>query len=149
MAEQSKYTPELAEELCDRLSRGETLEDICRDPKMPTSRTVNNWKNDPARPEFASAIARAREDGEMVIANNLRRTARGEKGYSSGDVARDKLIIDSDFKLLAKWNPKKWGEKASLEHTGPDGGALEVKQTVDLSDNTVDVLKAVASLKIK
>lgn len=42
-----------------------------------------------------------------------------------------------------------WKETERKEHTGPDGGALEVKQTVDLSDNTVDVLKAVASLKIK
>lgn len=42
-----------------------------------------------------------------------------------------------------------WKETERKEHTGADGGALEVKQTVDLSDNTVDVLKAVASLKIK
>ena len=31
----SVYTPELAEEICARLSAGESLKSICRDPGMP------------------------------------------------------------------------------------------------------------------
>jgi hypothetical protein len=69
------------------------------------------------------------------IAVTMRDTARG-LGDSSGDVARDKLIVDTDFKLLSKWSPKKYGDK--LQHTGDGGGPLaaEVRITfVGASDS--------------
>ena len=36
-----------------------------------------------------------------------------------------KLRIDTRLKLLAKWNPKKYGDK--MAHTGPDGGDLVIR----------------------
>ena len=39
----SVYTPELAEEICARLSAGESLKSICRDPGMPPFSTVQGW----------------------------------------------------------------------------------------------------------
>ena len=44
--------------------------------------------------------------------------ANGVPGFSSGDVARDKLIIETDLKLLAKWHAKKYGDKLDLTSGG-------------------------------
>jgi hypothetical protein len=105
----SDYTKEIAQTICERLSEGEPLAEICRDPGMPHPSTVRRWatKND----GLSIAIAHAREDGEDRISANIRRTAKGDPEFSSGDVQRDKLIIDTDLKLLSKWNPKKYGDK--------------------------------------
>ncbi len=118
----SLYTEELAEEICDRLSSGETLADICRSPHMPAVSTVYDWKR--AYPEFSVGFGRARDAGYDEIAARTRRTARGvvddDGGDSTGDVARDKLIIDLDLKLLAKWDPRRYGDKHVHVGGGPD-----------------------------
>jgi len=109
-------TPEAKQEILQRLSTGEPLADICRSDHMPAVRTVSAWKA--ADPEFDADFARAREDGHDAIASRLRHTARGT-GESSGDVQRDKLIIETDLKLLAKWD-KRYSDK--LKHVGGDDG---------------------------
>ena len=40
---QCSYTPEIADLICTRLSEGESLRSICRDPGMPTEATVRGW----------------------------------------------------------------------------------------------------------
>ncbi len=118
MGRPSTYTDELLTEICDRLSKGEPLAQICRDDHMPTDRTVRNWSGSK---DVASAIARAREVGFDAIAHNARQIARG-LGESTSDVQRDKLIIETDLKLLAKWDPKRYGDKLAIggaEDLGP------------------------------
>lgn len=112
----STFTQEIADEICERLSSGETLEDICDDEHMPASRTVRDWRE--KHEAFAAAIARARDYGHEVIAARSRNVARGKEGFSTGDVQRDKLIIETDLKLLAKWDPKKYGDRIQHEHSG-------------------------------
>lgn len=46
-------------------------------------------------------------------------------GDSTGDVRRDRLIVDTDLKLLAKWDPKRYGESFQLRHADADGGPLD------------------------
>ena len=112
----SKQSDELKQEIIERISNGEPLEVICRDAHMPHSSTVRNWQAEDGA--FSLAIARARDDGHEHLAYRTRRVAAGEAGYSSGDVQRDKLMIWTDFNLLSKWNPKKYGDKVALEHSG-------------------------------
>lgn len=131
----SDYTDKLANEIVERLSAGEPLAAICRDDHMPTDRTVRNWQtNDP---EFASAIAHARETGFDVIAAQCLEIAEdGTNDYvtktrpdgseydafDSEHVQRSKLRIETRLKLLAKWDPKRYGEKLALgqaEDLGP------------------------------
>jgi hypothetical protein len=112
----SLYADKLAEEIVERLSGGEPLAQICRDEHMPAPSTISDWKR--AHPAFSVSFARGREVGFDAIAARTRQTARGKKedegGDSSGDVQRDKLIIETDLKLLAKWDPKRYGEKLAL-----------------------------------
>jgi len=139
MARPSLYTPEVVQKVCELLSQGVTLEEIGRMDDMPSANTLHDWKSpnenirpDNIPPSVASDIARAREIGYDVIANRTRDTARG-RGDSTADVQRDKLIIETDLKLLAKWT-KKYSDKTSLEHSGIDGKPIESSVTVRYVD---------------
>lgn len=81
---------------------------------MPCRQVVHDWRKDDD--EFSQRFARAREDGYDSIAFGMRDTARG-KGESTKDVQRDKLIIETDLKLLSKWDPKRYGDKLEVEAT--------------------------------
>ncbi len=131
------YTPEIVTKVCELLSQGITLEEIGRMDDMPKANTLHGWKNPNAKSDLvpdsvAEDIARAREIGYDVIASRTRETARG-KGDSTFDVQRDKLIIDTDLKLLAKWT-KKYADKSSVEVGGLDGNPIEQSITVRYVD---------------
>jgi len=123
MAE-TKKTNEICEEIIERIANGEPLRQICRDQHMPHYTTFYDWLA--ADADLTLRFARARDFGEDEIAQRTRETARG-KGESTGDVQRDKLIIDTDLKLLAKWSPKRWGDAVNLKHSNPDGGPVQVE----------------------
>lgn len=124
----SLYTPELVEAIAARLATGEPMAEICRDPGMPHHATVWEWRQKDEN--VSRIIARAREEGFDAIAANARKTARGI-GESTADVQRDKLIIETDLKLLAKWSPKRYGDR--LELAGDENAPLTV-QIVRLTD---------------
>ena len=125
-------TPEIIEEICRRLSKGEPMAQICRDEGMPGVSTVTDWCK--ADPIVSGSIARAREEGEDAIAADCLKIAdtpvEGEETevdaggnilkIKRGDMlGHRKLQIDTRLKLLAKWNPKKWGEKTEHSVSGP------------------------------
>lgn len=127
----SKYTPELIKEICERLSKGEPLAAICRGEHMPHDSTVRDWMD--AMPEVFHAIARARESGEDWIAAHCLNIAddntQDEEQVEITDgvmvtrvnhdvIQRAKLRIDTRLKLLAKWNPKKYGDKLDVTSDG-------------------------------
>lgn len=61
----TRYTPDLAEQICARIEAGEGLNGICRDPALPCRETILNWRTTVpgfrARYELARALqARAR-----------------------------------------------------------------------------------------
>jgi hypothetical protein len=127
MGRPSKFKPELIEAICERLSNGEPMASICRDEAMPHRDTIRKWRD--ADPEVNRLIVRAREDGEHAIAadclniadNNgkdMRVLESGVEVVDSDVVQRAKLRIDTRLKLLAKWNPKKWGEKVDVTSGG-------------------------------
>jgi hypothetical protein len=129
MGQSSTYTPELAAEICARLSEGEPLRVICRDEHMPAWRTVYDWIR--ANPEFATRIARARELGYDAIAEEALeiadtpksgvRTEETEDGYKTvreDMLGHRKLQVETRLKLLAKWSPKKYGDKIDVTSGG-------------------------------
>jgi len=127
MPRPSKFSPELLDAIAEKLSLGIPLAEICRDEGMPNAGTVRDWMNGEVETvdgiTVTRVIARARMLGHDAIAARAMLTARGKKaeegGDSSGDVQRDKLIIDTDLKLLAKWDPKRYGDLLKL--AGADG----------------------------
>ena len=122
MARPSKRSPQVEDEICRRLSEGETLRAICRDEGMPPWRSVYDWI---AQDEgFAARFARAREVGADAIAEETldildeppERTnnEHGDK-VDSGYVAWQKNRAEQRLKLLAKWFPKKYGDKQEID----------------------------------
>lgn len=129
----STYKKLVADEICARLSKGEPLACICRDDGMPAVSTVSDWKK--AHEAFAVAFACAREEGFDAIAaecldiadetsNDTLCTENGDRPNTEW-ISRSKLRIETRLKLLAKWDPKRYGEKVQTELTGPNGGPVE------------------------
>jgi hypothetical protein len=116
------YNPAIADEIASRIATGETLRAICREDGMPCWRTVYDWIN--SNPEFAARIAQARETGYDAIAEEAMAIAdepppSTQFGTTDGGaVQHAKLRIETRLKLLAKWSPKKYGDKQQIEHSG-------------------------------
>lgn len=53
------YSGDLAEKICERISKGESERQISKSPDMPSVWTIRRWKD--RYPEFCSLSARARE----------------------------------------------------------------------------------------
>lgn len=135
----STFNEKDAAEIVARLSKGEPLAHICADDWMPAVRTVSDWRD--AHPEFDADFARARDLGFDAIAADTLTIAdddsrdwemiRDNEGHVTGikvdgeHVTRSKLRIDTRLKLLAKWDPKRYGDKLAL--TDPDGDRLKVE----------------------
>lgn len=116
------FTQEIGNEICARLSKGETLVSICADEWMPATRTVSLWKA--VHPEFDAEFARARDAGFDFIANDC--VSIADNKLPDADVQRDRLRVETRLKLLAKWDPKRYGDKQQVEHSG----ALTLEQLV-------------------
>lgn len=134
------YTQKIADEICERLSEGEPLRQICRDAHLPAWRTVYDWIK--ADEDFAARIARARELGFDAIAEEALEIANtpvigveteddGEKVKvkRSDALGHRKLQVETRLKLLAKWCPKKYGDRLATELTGADGGPVQISDT--------------------
>jgi hypothetical protein len=106
---------QIAEQVIEWISQGKTLREFCRQSGMPTFGAIYDWlaKDD----DFAQRFAHARETGHEVLAQECAAIA-DESCADQVDVGRNRLRIETRLKLLAKWNPKKWGEKQSVDHGG-------------------------------
>ena len=143
----SKYTPELAAEICERLSNGEPLRQICRDDPMPAWQKIYEWmKRDE---NLSGAIAHAREVGQDAIAEQIwiemlqepeRILSEGGGRVDSGYVQLIKARADIGLKLLAKWNPKRYGDRVAL--AGDADAPLKVEADITVFDTVLKGLEA-------
>lgn len=117
-----KRSKPIEDELCERISKGETLRAICRDKHMPNWSAVYQWMEKDE--EFAKRIAHARDLGYDAIAEETMEIvdAVPERGpdnkIDSGYVQWQKNRAYQRMQLLSKWSPKKYGEKREVEHKG-------------------------------
>ena len=116
----TKRTPEIEAEIIRRISEGEPLAQICREDGMPGLSTVYDWEGKDEA--LSGAIARARIAGFDMIAQEA--LAIADDADPDADVQRSKLRIETRLKLLAKWDPKRYGEMVKTEHSGPNGGEI-------------------------
>lgn len=144
----SSFTQEVADEICTRLARGESLRSITADQDsgwMPSQTTVFRWLEDNAA--FREQYARAREvqadtifDEMLEIADDARNDFMerqlGEDGptvlqANQEHIQRSRLRIETRKWMAGKLRPKVYGDKVVNEHSGPDGGAIETKVTFE------------------
>lgn len=133
------YDQTTVDHICERIAEGEPLRQICREDGMPAWRTVYSWMS--VNDEFAARFARARDIGEEAIGQECLDIADNaandwmEKFDQHGEcigwqlngdhVQRSKLRIETRLKLLAKWNPKKWGDKVDMNHGGQKDNPIQ------------------------
>jgi hypothetical protein len=120
----SKYSEELAEEICDRIAKGESVKEICADKEsgwLPGESTVYRWlqENDGFRERYALA-REAQADGEFDQARAIAMAATPE----TVQVAR--LQVDTIKWRAAKLAPSKYGE--SVKVSGALGVTVEIVQ---------------------
>lgn len=124
MAYSQEDRARICADVVQRLQSGEPLTHICRTPDYPSPRTIWNWADTDAL--FSSDIARAREAGFDAIAEdclNIADDNSKDTRYTDGKeivdadvIQRAKLRIETRLKLLAKWDPKRYGERLQTEN---------------------------------
>ena len=148
----SKLTPAVLKRIVDGLSEGTPLTVICSPVAMPSDTSVRNWMRDDS--ELSSAIAGAREAGfdrialdALAIADNSEQdtilTDKGAETPNSEWIARSRLRVETRLKLLAKWDPKRYGERMAQEISGPNGGPVTVAPAVQLTPDQDAALRRV------
>jgi hypothetical protein len=147
----SKYTPEIADEICRRLSEGEPLRQICRDEHMPAWQKIYEWM---MKDEVLSgAIAHARDMGYDAMAEECLIIAdtpqlgqaqvmddKGSRITIEDMLGHRKLQIETRLKLLAKFNPKKYGDKVQV--AGDPENPMQTKITFDSFDVLLETIEA-------
>jgi hypothetical protein len=114
-----EYTPELEELICEGISSGKSMRQLCDakkdDKSFPSRSTLLRWLA--KYPEFEAKCARARElqaDSDFEKTGEI--IEKLEEGTMEPDVAR---VIMSGLQWRAsKLKPKRYGDKALLENNG-------------------------------
>jgi hypothetical protein len=122
---------EIIAKICERLAKGEPMAQICRDDGMPDASTVWDWTVEDKA--VAQQITRARNNGFDAIAihalqiaddtsnDYMKDPATGRKVLNSEHVQRSKLRIHTRMQLLAKWDPKRYGDNVQVRHANAEG----------------------------
>jgi hypothetical protein len=95
--------PELCAEICRRISEGETMQAILKDPGMPAWTTVHDWKQ--ADESFRQALMRAREQQAEVWAEEIKSISDDELPTHEA-IGRARLRMQSRQWLAGKFNPQ-------------------------------------------
>lgn len=136
MASRSTFTAAIAEELIDWIASGRTLRAFCRLEGKPAWRTVYDWISD--YPDFAERMETARTLGFDAIAEETLHIADtpmegvittedpdGVTTKTEDMLGHRKLQVETRLKLLAKWHPKKYGDK--VMHSGDPSAPVALK----------------------
>ena len=109
-----KYTPELAQLICDKLaSRTDSLLKICHDNNFPDHTTIYRWLKDPDKQDFLLAYLFAREAQADMLYDEITEIADtfDPDKDSTIKIARDRLRIDVRRWKASRLAPKKYTEK--------------------------------------
>jgi len=139
MGRPSVYTEALADEICERLVRGESLESITKDAHMPHVATIYRWLQ--KYEDFCDMYTRAREDQADTLADQIIAIADehpetvtildkdggvAEIKVDSALIAWQKNRIEARKWTAAKLKPRKYGERTTL--AGDAENPIEVNQ---------------------
>jgi hypothetical protein len=126
----SSFTQEMADKICERLAAGESLRSICKDDGMPSWPCISNWLQ--RFPEFAAQYARAREDQAEAHADRIIEIADDD----TIDPNHKRIMVDARKWVASKLKPKRYGDKAAIEHSGEVGLTVNVLQLTNANDRT-------------
>lgn len=108
----AEYRQDAIDYLCERLSLGHTLREVCSRPDMPSHRWVRRKLN--TDPVFKQQYIEALRIHALTEAANVIRIADGQDGFN--ETSRDRLRVDTRMKILAKLEPSVFGDKVEVDH---------------------------------
>jgi hypothetical protein len=120
------YTKATGDAICEHMSHGKTLREVCRMDNMPPAPTVRGWVLADVD-GFAEQYARARmlqaeawADSIVEIADDgtgdIWTDENGNERTNSDVIQRSRLRVDTRKWLLAKLHPKQYGDKITTEN---------------------------------
>ncbi len=141
---------ELQGEIVQWLSEGNVLAAYCRQPGKPSYATIYQWIAED--PVFGLQFAQARDTGfevladeTVIIANTplmgqeITDSETGRTVKKADMLGHRKLQIETRLKILACWNPKKYGTKQII--SGDAENPLKTETSFGVFD---ELLKAMA-----
>lgn len=137
MARPSEYNEDLAKEICEKVARGgHVIKVLEEDERYPCWSTFRRWKNDndSLQTLYVKAIRDKSEACTLEIDSIMQDVKNGKIDAQAG-----RLLIDTLKWFAAKFYPKMYGEKTSIDHT-TDGKPIQ--SNIDLSKLPSDVLAA-------
>jgi hypothetical protein len=137
----AERTSQLADILVEGLYNGQPLRQLCRENGISKS-AIYRWIEDDS--DLAGRIARAREHGYHDIADACLEIA-DEEPSDAVDVADKKVRIETRLKLLAKWDPRRYGDK-QLIGSDPEN---PLPAALDVSNLSTEVLTALAKAGVR
>lgn len=145
----TKMTQEVQDEICDRLSFGETLISICLSEHIPIYTNVMKFLNNEKNKDFRHKYAHARQEQADFYADEIVLIADTPQSIieDSASVQRAKLRVDARKWHASKTAPKKYGDKVFKEITGKDGTAFIPDKYAKMTDE--DLLKSLEKKKCK
>ncbi len=129
----TKYSPELALKICERVASGETLLDICKGIGMPHRTSFWRWVM--LYKDVAISYQAARELSAQSLEEEALSLARGLSGPNSYTTVKVRALDIAMQQLrwsATRRDPSKYGQKAKEIITVP----IQINTTLDLgSDN--------------
>lgn len=125
----TKYTEEMANNICSRLAMGKSLRAVCKEENMPSRTTVFNWFN--SEKGFLDQYTRAKDESADSDSDRIASIAETVLD-GSVDAQAARVAIDAYKWMAGKKKPKKYGDKIQTEHSG----------SIDITSKTVAELNA-------
>lgn len=108
------YSTMLADHICGMIREGRTLQDICRQPDMPSINRIYGWLN--LHPDFKRRYQMARKDRADHFHDKALDIALHVN--HKDDVPAAKLAVDTLKWAAEKANPENYGQKTEVKQTG-------------------------------
>ncbi len=147
----SDYTKELADLICEKVADGQSFRKLTTDDSMPCISTIFTWLR--TYPEFLHQYEIAKDQQADLMAEDIIEIAddgrndwmeiNDDEGAITGfrvngeNIQRSRLRVDARKWTASKLKPKKYGEKGSLELSGPGGGSINTNNKF-----TIEVVNA-------
>jgi hypothetical protein len=148
-----RFTPELAARICGLIATGSTLRAAAKACGVGW-RTVARWNIE--RPEFRAAYEQARETRTLLWGEEIIEIADDSSGdykvnpttgkteFRRDNVLRSQLRIETRKWVMARLDPKQWGDKQSVDVSAnimmlsPEERVQKALQLFDLMEKFVE-----------
>lgn len=104
---------DLIDKVCELMAEGQSINQICQMPGMPSKATWYRWMHDNYL-DIQDKYARARDAQADYYANQIIEIA-DSAGASGAEVAKAKLQIDARKWVAARMAPRSWGNKVDVQ----------------------------------